>query len=35
MAAEERKLQSLEARRLALQSGIAAKEANCGATGGI
>ncbi len=35
MAAEERKLQSLEARRLALQSAIAAKEASCGGTGRI
>jgi len=29
MAAEERKLQALEARRLALQSGITAQEAGC------
>ncbi len=32
-AAEERKLQALEARRLALLSGIRAKEANCSGTG--
>jgi hypothetical protein len=35
MAAEERKLQGLEARRLALQSGIHAKEAGCTGSGAL
>lgn len=34
-AAEERKLQALEARRLALLSGIRAKQANCIGTGAL
>ncbi len=35
MATEGRKLDALEARRLALQSGIAAKQASCARTGGF
>ncbi len=35
MATEERKLRALEARRLALLSGIQAQEASCAGTGGL